>query len=663
VGMYIEHSVNSTIQTCSFLENNGGLEIQSPINFTILFSSFDYNGRGFTGLNGRNSSVLDCSFADNVDWGIQVSSFELMGWNITRNTIEGGWKFGIGLFTGLGYNITHNTITGCEVGIYLEDIEQSTISHNNVSHGEFGIYADGITECAIFENTFYWNGERGIYIDDGTLCTLYGNSLGGNGINAWDSGSNNQWNNSLGTGNKWSDYSGTGTYSIPGEAGSVDYYPESLSDTDPPVISSPPDVSLDILIESYYVTWEVSDLGLNKYRILRNGTQVAEDDVEDWSISYDVGGLDAGVYNFTIFVNDTAGNEAWDTVIVTVTSAIGFIRITSNADFVTYGFPGTGIEGDPYRIENRTIIGDSTCIVIQDTTAYFVIRNCVLISQSSQAGFGVWLQNVTNGTVEDCTIHMKIGSIYAEASPYNVFHNNTISLSKSGIHIVDSMNTTITDNDISDIAPLPESMPLLSDSGIGLSNSANSTIAGNTIRNATHFGLVTSNCVNVAVRDNEFESCGFINLVSFGSDYNITVTDNIVNGKPLAYLENEAEQQLDADDYGQIHLFNCTKISILNGDISDSTVGIELVASENTTIENVTLGFNSYGGVLGLASFNVSMVNCTAYGSYMGTMFQFCGGVVYNSTFACNRMVGIAFALADFEVRDCQIFGNLGCGI
>ncbi|GAH60871.1 unnamed protein product, partial [marine sediment metagenome] len=58
------------------------------------------------------------------------------------------------------------------------------------------------------------------------------------------------------------------------------------------------------------------------------------------------------------------------------------IKISSDQDFIDLGFSGTGSESDPYLIENLDITGDSYSdnIEIKNTTKFFVIQNCYLIS-------------------------------------------------------------------------------------------------------------------------------------------------------------------------------------------------------------------------------------------------------------------------------------------
>lgn len=661
-GLLLDSPENVTIKDCSFIENNAGVDVDSGINITLQSSHFEMNERSFTG-NAENSSVAENTFINNEYWGIMASSNFYNAWNITGNQVIGGGEFGIGLMEGFGYNVTHNDVTDCIYGIYVEEIENSTIAHNNLSYCEFGLHVGYMTHCVIFNNDVFWNQERGFYVGTSASNLFYGNSFGGNQMaNAEDHGILNQWNNSLHVGNKWSDYSGIGVYPISGGAGSIDYYPEQLPDSDPPEISSPPDIEYEILSDSpIYITWEVSDLGLDAYQILKNGSVDYEHDIASWTIQYDVSGLLRGVYNFTILVNDTRGNEAWDSVFVSVAAAEGFIYITCDEDFETLGFLGSGTEEDPFRIENRTIVGDATCIYIEDTTAHFLIRNCTLLSSKKQAGSGIYMENVTHGRIENCTIRLKLAGIFLEQSSFHILHNNTITECAGGIAIRNSANVTITEGRIYDCQyNAVTTMGSVLTGGISLMNTDNVTIESNTLNNNSVAGISIYQPSNCVVRNNTMEMCGLLPLIY---SFDVIIENNIVNGKPVCYMVNESKLQLIAHDYGQVILNNCSDMIIRDGELSHATVGILLIQCNNATIENVTLGFDSYMGLGAIGTNDLTIRNCTAFGCLYGTFLQMSQGSVSNCTMACNYQSGISILLSDFEIRDCNVFGNLVTGI
>ena len=72
------------------------------------------------------------------------------------------------------------------------------------------------------------------------------------------------------------------------------------------------------------------------------------------------------------------------------------IYITSDGDWVSAGFPGSGTEGDPYVITGYDVTGvGGDAIHIQDTAVHFVIDDCYAHGD----GYGVYLSNSPNATL------------------------------------------------------------------------------------------------------------------------------------------------------------------------------------------------------------------------------------------------------------------------
>ncbi|MEM4734541.1 MAG: hypothetical protein QXS20_02400 [Candidatus Thorarchaeota archaeon] len=70
------------------------------------------------------------------------------------------------------------------------------------------------------------------------------------------------------------------------------------------------------------------------------------------------------------------------------------VYVTSDMDFVVQGWPGNGTESDPFVIEGLDIAtSGTTCITVQNTTAYFEIRGCVTSSASEHS---IWLRNISH---------------------------------------------------------------------------------------------------------------------------------------------------------------------------------------------------------------------------------------------------------------------------
>ncbi|MFW9868984.1 MAG: right-handed parallel beta-helix repeat-containing protein [Candidatus Thorarchaeota archaeon] len=118
------------------------------------------------------------------------------------------------------------------------------------------------------------------------------------------------------------------------------------------------------------------------------------------------------------------------------------IVISSDADFATLGFPGSGTLEDPYIIANLSISSSSgSSIWIQDTTAYFIIYNCFV--EASSSGQAIWFENVQNGQIMSSEISGGDTGIVLRESSYCTVSNTLIYYASSGIYLYSSNNCTI----------------------------------------------------------------------------------------------------------------------------------------------------------------------------------------------------------------------------
>ncbi|MGV9103939.1 MAG: NosD domain-containing protein [Candidatus Thorarchaeota archaeon] len=106
------------------------------------------------------------------------------------------------------------------------------------------------------------------------------------------------------------------------------------------------------------------------------------------------------------------------------------ITITSNEDFESLGFPGSGTEGDPYRIEDLSIDGnDDYCIQINDTTAWFRVQDCTFHG----AWHAIELWNTSNGEVRRNNFtENHVGVVAVDSDNLEIRHN-TINNGARGI--------------------------------------------------------------------------------------------------------------------------------------------------------------------------------------------------------------------------------------
>ena len=87
-----------------------------------------------------------------------------------------------------------------------------------------------------------------------------------------------------------------------------------------PVVEGPDPVEFYFSETGYTLSWNITDEYLNLYEILRNDEDFAEGtiDPDDPVIMISLNDLAIGVHNFTLYANDTSGNTAMHSVLVTV---------------------------------------------------------------------------------------------------------------------------------------------------------------------------------------------------------------------------------------------------------------------------------------------------------------------------------------------------------
>ena len=89
------------------------------------------------------------------------------------------------------------------------------------------------------------------------------------------------------------------------------------------------------------------------------------------------------------------------------------------------------------------------------------------------------------------------------------------------------------------------------------------------------------------------------------ASYQSTVEDNTVNGKPLVYLEDASDYQVE--DAGQVILVNCNNITVENLVLSNTGVAVVLLKTRNSRISNNTV-CNNWDGIYLSSSCNNSII-------------------------------------------------------
>ncbi|MEM2102243.1 MAG: NosD domain-containing protein [Candidatus Bathyarchaeia archaeon] len=153
--------------------------------------------------------------------------------------------------------------------------------------------------------------------------------------------------------------------------------------------------------------------------------------------------------------------------------------------------------------------------------------------------------------------------------------------------------------------------------GIYLNQSTSNNISGNTITD-NNAGISLSGASNDnTIKENTFINNGLVVLDS----YENKVLDNTVNGKWLAYLEDSSG--FGVLNAGQVILLNCSNIRIENLDVSNATIGVTLLETNDCYVGNNTMANNAYGIYIYKSSKNRVLENTITNSLYGGIYLGF----------------------------------------
>jgi parallel beta-helix repeat protein len=141
---------------------------------------------------------------------------------------------------------------------------------------------------------------------------------------------------------------------------------------------------------------------------------------------------------------------------------------------------GSGTQSDPYIIENWTINASGAHgIHIQNTTAYFIVRNC-LVENGGSSHNGIELYNVINGRIKNNTCRNNVYGIRLGSSSNDNLTNNTCENNLFGIILEGSSYNNLTNDNCSNN----------NYDGIDLEGPSNyNTLSNNTCSNNNYMGI------------------------------------------------------------------------------------------------------------------------------------------------------------------------------
>lgn len=237
-------------------------------------------------------------------------------------------------------------------------------------------------------------------------------------------------------------------------------------------------------------------------------------------------------------------------------------------------------------------------------------------------------------------------------SEENLVSNNIFSnLDENGIIIQKSCDNVIENNEIKDCKNNAIYLCALS---------SKSRIESNIFQDCSNYGFSIDYANSTNVVNNHFYDCS-LNVLNTHSN---TIESNLVNGKPLIYLEGISNKLIT--DAGQVIIVNCNNISLTNLDITSIQVGIEVIDSQETYIQNCNLSHNKlYGIYIHENSKNIHISNNEIRSNTIaGVYLNQTGYIVIEENSIIENTYGLNFEKAhNNEIKENEIMNNNEIGI
>ena len=236
-----------------------------------------------------------------------------------------------------------------------------------------------------------------------------------------------------------------------------------------------------------------------------------------------------------------------------------------------------------------------------------IINGCGYTLQGSgYSSNGIYLHGLTNVTIKNTNVKGFNNGISLESTSHNLLLQNNV-----------------TNND---------------SYGFWLYNSSNNTINGNNAITNDQYGIYLYYSSNNTINGNSFFGCG----LGVRNSYDNVVVDNLVNGKPLVYLEGVSDYIIE--NAGQVILINSNRTRVESLNLSNATTGVTIIESNNNTINgnNVTNNDN-YGFYLYNSSNNtISRNNLTENNLYGIVLYSSSNNTISRNNMTASNEAGVS---------------------
>ena len=224
-----------------------------------------------------------------------------------------------------------------------------------------------------------------------------------------------------------------------------------------------------------------------------------------------------------------------------------------------------------------------------------------LITSNKKRGIYLWRNCSYNSIIENNVSANSNDGIYLDMSPFNSIFGNIISGNSRGIYIKSWM-ATFPPAPASEYNFIYENSITANSEGILIEYSSHNNLVKNILTNNQRGIILADGSFNNSISGNIFIDDG---LYVWGS-YDNFVENNTVNAKPLVYLERVFNYIVD--DAGQVILVRCNNITVEHLNLSETTIGVQLLETHNSTIHKNNITANKVAGIMLYFSSNNSII-------------------------------------------------------
>ncbi|TFG13140.1 hypothetical protein EU537_07470, partial [Candidatus Thorarchaeota archaeon] len=266
---------------------------------------------------------------------------------------------------------------------------------------------------------------------------------------------------------------------------------------------------------------------------------------------------------------------------------------------------------------------------------------------SHNCAYGFHICYSDNFSITNSTAMNNRYGLYIEFSQNCFIENNTATdNSEYGFHLSFSYNCSLTNNTAAN-----------NENGFYFQCSDEGTLTNNTAYcNVKGFYLHDSD--NLALRNNTFISNGIYIEGASVSDWILDASGNKVNGKRLGYFKNLNGSVINALQFGQVILANCSNTTVNDGRFNNATIGVLIGYSTNCTLQNNTAMRNFDSGFR-----LINSRNCTLTNNTVGESWRYGSAGFYllssdNCSLVKNTVIGVFYAYHLTMSGDCNLTDN-----